>query len=233
MAPPATQATTPHWPPLAASTLADAAYRAVRDQIVIGTLKPGEFIRERGVSEALRVSRTPLREAMNRLATEGFLERVPNRGYRVHPLPLQELLELYPVVSALEQLAAREVFPTLKKADVDALRRANRDFERAIAGGDAETAIAANEAFHELLTAPCTNRRLGKLLGDLRSQLAGLELWSATRPELNAEAVRQHRDIIQAVSDRNYKRALALLEANRLQTYGALTGQPSRAGTGH
>lgn len=227
MAAPSTPAAAPTWPALTATTLADAAYLAVRDQIVVGTLRPGEFIRERAVSEALSISRTPLREAFGRLATEGFLERVPNRGYRVHPEPLTELLELYPVVSALEQTAAREAFRSMRTADLDALRRINQEMQAAIRAGDAAAAIAANEQFHRRLTAPCGNRRLGKLLDDLRSQLAGLELWSATRPELNAEAVGQHKAIIHALSRGDHAAALALLEANRLQTHVALTTRPS------
>ena len=213
----------PQWQHIASTTLSDAAYLAVRDQIVAGQISPGEFIRERFVSEALRVSRTPLREAFGRLATEGFLERVPNQGYRVPTTPIQDLLDLYPVVTSLEVLAAGAALQHLTKEDVDTLRQLNRAMLDAIADHDAVGSIRANELFHRQLTARSGNRRLGRLLDDLRAQLSCLEIWSATQPELCTEAVQQHKAIIQAVARRDYATAVRVLEANRMQTYTALT----------
>lgn len=217
--------TQPEWPTLAPASLSDAAYLAVRDQIVAGRIAPGEFIRERAVGAALRVSRTPLREALGRLATEGFLERLPNHGFRVSPTPIQDLLDLYPIVAALEVLAAGETLPRLAKPDIDRLRLFNRQMHDAISSHEAAEAIRVNEAFHQLLTARSGNRRLGKLLADLRSQLRSLEVWSATKPELATEAVEQHRSIIQAVVRRDFASAVKVLEANRMQTWETLTTQ--------
>ena len=221
----ATVRTGPEWPRLARASLSDAAYLAVRDRIVAGRIAPGEFIRERAVGAALRVSRTPLREALGRLATEGFLERLPNHGFRVSPTPIQDLLDLYPIVAQLEVLAARETLARLGKPDLDRLRQLNREMGEAIAASDAGEAIRVNEAFHQLLTSQSGNRRLDKLLEHLRSQLNSLEIWSATRPELATEAVRQHKAIIQAVVRRDYGAAVQLLEANRMQTWKTLTQQ--------
>ena len=212
----------PVWPALAPTTLADAAYHAVREQILAGNLARGEFIRERSVSAALRISRTPLREAFSRLATEGFLERAANRGYRVPEAPLDDLLHLYPIVTALELTAARESLASTGPNDLVALKILNRAMVDAIADHDATRAIRTNEDFHRRLTAHCTNPRLTKMLDDLRSQLSGLEIWSATQPELNTEAMRQHRDIVKALTQGDTKRALRVLEANRMQTFNAL-----------
>ena len=219
------RSTGPEWPTLAPASLSDAAYLAVREHIVAGRIAPGEFIRERAVGAALRVSRTPLREALGRLATEGFLERLPNQGFRVSPTPIQDLLDLYPIVAALEVLAARETLPRLGKPDIDRLRQLNRELLDAIALRDAGEAIRVNEAFHQLLTAQSGNRRLGKLLDHLRGQLNSLEIWSATKPELATEAVEQHKTIIQAVVRRDYATAVKVLEANRMQTWETLTTQ--------
>src|SRR5690606_1919413 len=65
------------WPQIKPLTFADQVYEALRDRILEGELSPGEFIREQEVSEAMGVSRTPVREALGRLASEGFLERIP------------------------------------------------------------------------------------------------------------------------------------------------------------
>lgn len=217
----------PQWAQLTPASLSDAAYLAVRDQIVAGQISPGAFIRERLVSEAMQVSRTPLREAFGRLALEGFLEKVPHRGYRVSTTPLQDLLDLYPVVAALEGLAAQTALPQLQRKEIDSLRQLNRNMLDAIANHDAVGTIRANEAFHRQLVARAGNRRLDKLLDDLRAQLSSLEIWSATKPELATEAIQQHRAILQAVERRDYRTAMTVLRANRMQTCSTLTTRVS------
>ena len=71
------------WPHISTTTLADQVYAVLRDRIVGGEIRPGEFIREQEVSQGLGVSRTPVREALGRLASEGFAERIPHRGFRI------------------------------------------------------------------------------------------------------------------------------------------------------
>lgn len=213
------------WPKLATGTLGDQVYVALRDRIVAGRHAPGEFLREIELATALGVSRTPVREAFARLAREGFVERLARRGYRVPAEPLARLVELYPVVAALEVLAAELALPRIDPRLLDDLRAVNRRMEACIQRKDAVAGIALNHEFHHLLSSRCGNRRLCELLDELRNQVLRLEYWSADQGEQATEAVRQHDEIIALLERGEFDAALHLLRQNRLQTYFAFVEQ--------
>lgn len=225
------------WPAAAPNTLADQVYRAVRARILAGELAPGAFLREKDL-EAMGVSRTPIREALGRLASEGFLERMPHRGFRVPDEPVGDLLELYPVVAALELLAGQLALPRLTPADLAELRDVNRQLaaarERRDTRDSVRTRIALNTRFHRVFSERSGNRRLRDLLDDLRAQLGRLELWYYSDRAHTEESVREHDAIIAAVERGDRTRALALLEQNMALTYRSLLRETAlQHGTGH
>jgi DNA-binding GntR family transcriptional regulator len=207
------------------TTLTDRVYASLRERLLGGWPAPGEFIREEEVSTALGVSRTPVREAMARLAREGFLERLSRRGFRVPTESVQQLLELYPIVCALELLASEAAFPKLTPEDLKLLREINREAIEVIERGDSRLAIELNDRFHHVLSEKCGNERLCTLLDELRGQVVRLELWSANHAAHTSEALRQHDEIIDAVEARRYDDALTVLKLNRLQTYTAFNDE--------
>lgn len=207
------------WPRLATGTLGDQVYQALRDRIVAGRHAPGEFLREVELAHALGVSRTPVREAFARLAREGFVERLARRGYRVPMEPVSRLLELYPIVAALEVLAAELALPRLDQALVARLRDLNRRMKARIGRKDTAGGIALNHEFHHLLSSRCGNQRLCDLLDELRQQVLRLEHWSASQGEQADEAVRQHEAMLDAFERGDHAEGLRLLRENRLQTY--------------
>ena len=139
------------WAPTETRTRAEQVYRAVRTRIMEGALAPGTFLREKDL-ESLGVSRTPIREALGRLASEGFLERLPHRGFRVPEESLAHLLELYPIVASLELLAGRLALETFTSADLDELKAVNRRLAEARDRGDARGMLELNTAFHRAIT---------------------------------------------------------------------------------
>lgn len=210
------------WPRIPLTTLSDQVYHAVRSRILDAQLAPGEFIREKELNEAMGVSRTPVREALSRLASEGFLERIPHRGFRVPEQPLSELLELYPVVSSLELLAGRLALPQLTAADVARLRAINDRLREARDREDARALLLLNDEFHNVFGERSGNRRLSELLADLRSQLSRLELWYYSDREHAQASIREHEALIDAVERGDHARALDILEHNMALTYNSL-----------
>jgi len=213
------------WPKLATGTLGDQVYLALRDRIIAGRHPPGEFLREIELATALGVSRTPVREAFARLAREGFVERLARRGYRLPLEPLSRLLELYPIVAALEVLAAELSLPQLDPRLLAELRAINRRMEQCIQREEGTAGIALNHEFHRMLSSRCGNRRLCELLDELRSQVLRLEYWSADHGTQAEDAVRQHDQIVDALERGDYDTALGLLRENRLQTYFAFVAE--------
>jgi DNA-binding GntR family transcriptional regulator len=210
------------WPPAASRTLSDQVYHTVRARIMAGELAPGTFLREKDL-ESMGVSRTPIREALGRLASEGFLERLPHRGFRVPEESLANLLELYPIVAALELLAGRLALDRFTPDDIAKLRDLNARLAEARDRGDVRAMLDLNTAFHRLISERGGNRRLALLLDDLRSQLTRLELWYYSGRERTQRSIQEHEAIIAAVEQGDRTRALELLERNMSLTYRSLS----------
>jgi DNA-binding GntR family transcriptional regulator len=210
------------WTPVSQLTLADQAYKAIRARILGGHLSVGQFVREQEVSAALGVSRTPVREALGRLASEGFLERIPHRGFRVPEDRWDSLLELYPIVSSLEVLAGRLALPRLRPEDVKGLRALNDALAEELRNGDVRRRIELNSKFHELICQRSGSQRLCDLLSDLRSQLRRLEIWYYSQPDATSASVKEHAQIIEAIEAGDHDGALAILEHNMALTWRLL-----------
>ena len=216
--------TVTRWPLPEARTLSEQVYRAVRAKIMDGALAPGAFLREKDL-ESMRVSRTPIREALGRLASEGFLERLPHRGFRVPEESLGNLLELYPIVASLELLAGRLALERFTAADIAELKEVNRRLGQAQDRGDVRAMLAQNERFHRIVSERGGNRRLALLLDDLRSQLTRLELWYYSGRDRTQRSIREHEEIIAAIERGDRARALSLLERNMSLTYRSLVDE--------
>src|SRR3990170_2322132 len=103
------------------STKADEIALALEDEIVSGAIEPGTVLRQEQLSERFGVSRTPVREALRRLAALGLVSFVPNRGVRVRALSREELREAFLVRAELESLATEVATPRMTASDLAAL----------------------------------------------------------------------------------------------------------------
>ena len=150
--------------PKGRSLLRDDVYVQLRDAIVDGTLAPGESLRDGELAEWLGVSRTPVREALLRLAESGLVVARPGRSTAVAVVEEDAVRGARDVVAAMHGLAAREAVPTLAPDQLEAMRLANERFTAAIDAGDAEAAIAADDEFHGVLVANASNAALVAVL---------------------------------------------------------------------
>lgn len=216
------------WPKITSSTLADQVYEAVRNRILDGELESGEFAREQELSDAMGVSRTPVREALGRLASEGFLERIPHRGFRVPDEALSPILEIYPIVSALELLAGRLAFPRVGDEELAELRRINADLRAAMEEEDVDSAIELNNRFHDLIARRSGNQTLVEQLEELRVQIRRLETWYYSYREHTEQSIREHASLIDALETGELERALAIFERNMARTLYTLLKETGR-----
>lgn len=138
--------------------LRDRAYEAIRDAIVAGELEPGAVVRDADLAERLGLSRAPVREAFSRLVDEGLLESKPQSYTRVTPLMAGEVRDAAAVVGAMHELVTRVAVPRLFAADVETMRAANERFAAAVAAGDVDTALRADDELHDVLVRVSGNR---------------------------------------------------------------------------
>lgn len=144
--------------------LRDDVYHRLRDAIVDGSLAPGEQLRDGELAAWLGVSRTPVREALLRLAEAGLVVAQPGRSTTVSSLDLRGVRDARDVVAAMHELAVREAVGSLTQADLKAMDQANRRFRTAIEQGDVEAAVRADDELHGIPVAVASNRALAAVL---------------------------------------------------------------------
>src|SRR5215207_8203723 len=184
---------------LARDNLSDAVTTRLRNLIVDGTLPAGERINEVHLAQALGVSRTPLREALARLAHEGALRGVPRIGYFVRPLTLEEFEQIYPIRPLLDPEALR-LAGLPSPARLERLREINRAIEDA---RDADAIIALDDEWHLELVAGCPNQVLVDLIKQFIQRTRRYEI----------ALMRERRNV--AVATSTHDAIMAALEAGR------------------
>jgi DNA-binding GntR family transcriptional regulator len=197
------------------TTKADDIARVLEDEIVGGRVAPGTVLRQEQLSERFDVSRTPVREALRRLAALGLVSFEPNRGVRVRSVEPAELREAYLVRAELEALATYVATPRMTPADLAALDAVERRFgeltlrlrEHALRGETGDTALfvawmQANYAFHDVIYAAAGLPLVERLAKGARRTFIGETVWSARAEldELYARNDAQHRAIREAIA---------------------------------
>jgi DNA-binding GntR family transcriptional regulator len=155
--------------------LRDEAYTRLRDAILDGTLEAGEQLRDAELSAWLGISRTPIREAFARLEECGLVQSEPNRYTRVAPLDRRDAQDAFQVVAALHALAATLGVPQVSGAELAAMRAANQRFSKALAASDVDAALAADDAFHDVLVHASANAEIERSLRRLTPRVQRLE----------------------------------------------------------
>lgn len=190
--------------------LRDDVFTRLRDAIVDGTFTPGEQLKDLELAEWLGVSRTPVREAIMRLAESGLVVAVPGRSTTVSTMEPRAIAEARNVVAAMHELAVRESMTALTDDHLDAMREANRRFQAAIEAGDVDAALLADEELHGIPVDVADNRSLAKVLDQFTPVVRRAErLRFATTA--GHESVARHDELIRlcAASDTEAAAALA------------------------
>ena len=199
--------------PLTRRCLSDDAYAQLRDWIIDGTLAPGESLRDEALAEALGMSRTPVRDALQRLENEGLVVTSSTRRTSVSPVTLKQARDIYPITVALEVMALRLALPLMDAPALDAMRAANAELAAALAAGNAAAATLADEAAHGAFIARCGNDELQAMLADLKAKVRRLECafwgWADRTP-----SVRDHEELIAALEARDGETAERVLARN-------------------
>ena len=177
-------------------TLTQQAYQRIRDGILSGSLTNGNRLTEDYLARALGISKSPVREAMNRLESEGLIEIQPRRGAFIRNFTPQDVDELYDLREALECHLVRnlKLTPAARKQLDNSVRKASVALEH----GNRRQYISMDMAFHGILARCSGNARLRQVLDNMYGQLLVLRLHTYKLTGHNSP--RQHRLILQALS---------------------------------
>lgn len=184
------------------SSRADFVYSTLRAAICEARLRPGDRLRETEVAGRLGVSRTPVREALKRLESEGLLAFAPGRGLIVAELDQQQVLELYSLREVLEGAAASLAAQHASEVETRALRDlVARQAE--VPPEDLAAQIQVNQHFHQMIYRAARNRYLLEALNSLRDSLALLRDTTYAAPDRPAAALQEHQRIADAIERRD------------------------------
>ena len=191
------------------SLLRDQAYRILRDAIVSGELAPGAVIRDTELAERVGLSRTPVREALSRLADDGLVETKPHSWTRVTPLLLREVRDAVVVVRAMHELAVRLAVPVMTERHHDRMRAANKRFAAALEKDDVQAAVDADDALHDVPVAVSGNKVLA---ATIERQLPIIRRLERLRcgSLLGRRSITWHDQLIDACEDGDVETAVAI-----------------------
>jgi DNA-binding GntR family transcriptional regulator len=215
------------------ATRVEQAYDALRGDILAGRRRPGERLPFAELCSAYGSSMGVLREALSRLAAEGLVESAPQLGFRVRSLSLEDLQELTDARAAIETLVLRLAISEGGldwESDVLAMHhRLERTPQAADEDPDrlSEAWVAAHAAFHNALLSGCRNRRLRAVAGSLRDAAELYRRWSVPLGGAKRDIPGEHREMLQAVLERDPDRAVRALDAHIRHTTRTLIEETS------
>ncbi|KOT99708.1 GntR family transcriptional regulator [Streptomyces rimosus subsp. pseudoverticillatus] len=196
--------------------LRERVYEALLELITTRALRPGQHLVESELAGHLGVSRQPVREALQRLNTEGWVDLRPAQGAFVHEPTEEEADQLLTVRTLLEAEAARLAAANAGSAGIAELEALCDKGEQAVRDDDVETAVATNAEFHAKVMALAGNA----VLADLAAQVGRRVRWYHTpvARQRGKGSWAEHRELIAAITDRDEARATAVMRAHTEHT---------------
>lgn len=187
----------------------------LKNRILSTELAPGSDLDEVSLSEVYGISRTPLREVLQRLAGDGYIRLHANRGAKVASMDLSVMRTFFQTAPMIYANIARLAAENRRTAELDALKAAQRDFAAATGAGDATAAALCNHRFHEIIGEMAHNPYLGAALARLlidhsRMSQTFYRPASAAEAALIRKAVAQHDAMISAIEAREPALAIDL-----------------------
>jgi len=180
----------------------DVAER-LREQIFSHELAPGSWLDEQSLAQAFGISRTPMREAIKVLASEGLVTTKMNKGAYVTEVDRRDLEQIFTVLSLLEGQAAKETALKATEAQLTQLDNLHHRLEKAAADRDIEQFFEINVKFHDLIQEIAGNKWMNGVIEDLRKVLKLQRRDSLSRSGRLLSSLIEHREILQAILKRD------------------------------
>lgn len=185
--------------------LRENAYELIKRMILKGYFEPGERLPESQLSKKFGVSRTPIREAIRKLAAEGLVEITPKGGTKVSKLTKKDIDEIYEIRGVLESLAAEKAASLISHEEIESLEKLLKDSEKTLLNKDMKRMAQIDTKIHNLICKSSKNNRLSQLIDVLCTNITRQRELILETPGAGKEAIAGHRKIINALKKRDKK----------------------------
>ncbi len=192
---------------------AEQIYERIKSMAMTFAIRPGARVNEVELSRALNVSRTPLREALNRLMMEGFLTRAPNRGFIGRPLDPKQVFDLYELRRALEKSIVALACERASDADIAELERFVKLSKDRPEDTNASSLLALDEQFHERVARLTGNEEMVRALKSINARIHYFR-WIDMQNGRRRRTQQEHMRIVKALKSRDTRAAVELVEGH-------------------
>jgi DNA-binding GntR family transcriptional regulator len=193
-------------------TAADYAYHEIYNRIILGEIPPGERINQDAEAERLQLSRMPVREAVRRLASEGFVIITAHRGATVRPLSIEDFEDLYDLRTCLEGRAGRLGTHQIDDVGIEQMHALVPAMEQVVDAGDLAGWLDVDWEFHRILYEAANKRRLMQLIRRYRQEARRYRLLGLSFPDELSISLNDHYAILAALADRNEEKVEELIQ---------------------
>lgn len=201
----------------------ERALAQIQRWIIDGTLQPNEKLIDAELAEALGVSRTPIREALQVLEMQGLVEMHPGKDTRVTSIGKDDILKMYSTLAALHALAAESAAPLITASQLEQLREINAQFAEATKNRQPYQAMELDEQFHNLIVDASDNTYISSFSSSLQIHIRRFKYVFLKQPVSSTQiSVEEHDAIIQALERRDDKAAAAMMKQNLLRPMSEL-----------
>lgn len=193
-------------------SLTTKVYNHIRDGILDGSYKIGDYLVETRLADELEVSRTPIREALKQLELEGLVLSIPNRGMLVQGISDDDLNDIYTIRLLLEGQAAWWAAERIEPDQLDKLAETLELMEMYTRRNDVAQLARLDTEFHDVLYSAANSRMLKHVLASLHQNARRARRSSLTSPDRPHDSLLEHRAIFQALEGRRPAEAKATME---------------------
>lgn len=171
----------------------------LRNAIFTRTVKPGDRLVETTIANSMGISRTPVREALRQLESEGLAINIPRKGTVVKGICFEDAMEIYEIREVLEGLSARGACLHISRMEIRELRQIIREMDQYIKNGDEQKYADVHNRYNRIIIDACKNKRLIGQMESIYEYLKSLRRISLLTTERKLEALKEHIEIVDAI----------------------------------
>ncbi|TQR16367.1 GntR family transcriptional regulator [Psychrobacillus soli] len=192
------------------------AFNQLQQWIIDGTLQPLEKLNDIELAQALGVSRTPIRESLQLLESQGFVSMQPGRATQVSAVETEDINNLLPPLAVLQALAAELAIPKIEETTLQLLEEKNKQFAEALFAKEFTTALKVDEEFHQIIVESANNPYIDSMVEMLQAHVRRLFYYE--KIILREQSIEQHAEIIQLLRDKDAKKLAETMRSNWIYT---------------